>query len=349
MDYSKTLNLPSTDFPMKANLSKREPEMIKAWEENDIYEEILKSRKNARIYILHDGPPYANGHIHMGTAMNKILKDIIVKHKTMIGFKTLYVPGWDCHGLPIELHVTREIEDKAKKMNKVDIRNKCRDYADNYINIQMGEFKRLGIFGDFKNPYITMSRSYESKILHIFGKIFEYGFIYRSKKPIHWCPTCITALAEAEVEYADHTSPSIYVKFKVDPLTVDFECVDKDKVYVAIWTTTPWTLPANLALSFHPEFSYSAFRFGDDYYIVADGLVWAMEDIIGIDKGERISLNKSQIEKLKVYHPFIDRESKVIFGTHVTLEQGTGVVVNGSRAATTPVHLTRNTIWRIVT
>lgn len=326
MDYSKTINLPSGDFPMRANLPKREPEMLKIWEDGNIYEEILKRREGADIYILHDGPPYANGHIHMGTALNKILKDIIIKHKTMMGYKALYVPGWDCHGLPIELHVMKNLGEQAKDASPVKIRYKCRDYANKFLKIQMQEFKRLGVFGDFKNPYITMAPAYESKIVEIFGRIFQEGYVYRSKRPIYWCPTCTTALAEAEVEYDDHTSASIYVKFKVDPNSVNIDGVDKNNLYVVIWTTTPWTLPANLALSFHPEFSYSAYRFGEEYYIVADGLIYAMEDIIGREKSEKIPISKSQIEEFVVYHPFIDRESKIIFGTHVTLEQGTGVV-----------------------
>lgn len=326
MDYSKTINLPQTKFPMKANLTEREPEMLKKWEDGNIYEEILKKRNDAEIFILHDGPPYANGHIHAGTAMNKILKDIIVKHKTMMGYKVPYVPGWDCHGLPIELNVMRELGEKASETPVVTIRKKCREFAKKYIKIQMEEFKRLGVLGDYKNPYLTMSENYEAKILEIFGKIYKEGFIYRSKKPIYWCPTCETALAEAEVEYGDHSSPSIYVKFRVDPATVDVEGVDKDKLFVIIWTTTPWTLPANLAVAFHPEYSYSAYKFGDEFYIVADGLIWAMEDITGLQKEDSYPLKREQIEKMKVYHPFIDRESKILFGTHVTLEQGTGIV-----------------------
>lgn len=326
MDYSKTINLPATKFPMKANLSQREPEMLSNWDKDNIYKEILNRRKDAEIFILHDGPPYANGNIHVGTAMNKILKDIIVKHKTMKGYKVPYVPGWDCHGLPIELHVIKELEKDDLDKSVINVRRKCRKYADRYMKIQKGEFQRLGVFGNFDNPYITMSKQYEVKILETFGRIFKEGFIYRSQKPIYWCPNCETALAEAEVEYANHTSPSIYVKFKVEPVSVNLEGIDKERLYVVIWTTTPWTLPANLALTFHPDFAYSAYKFNDDYYIVADGLVWAMEDIIGIQKGERVPITRAQIENLQVSHPFINRESRVIFGTHVTLEQGTGIV-----------------------
>lgn len=326
MDYSKTINLPAADFPMKANLSQREPEMIKKWEKENIYNKILDSRKGADLYILHDGPPYANGHIHLGHALNKVLKDMIVKHKTMMGFRSPYVPGWDCHGLPIELNVGKKLGDKTSGMKPIDIRKGCRKFAAEFVNIQMEEFKRLGVFGDYAHPYLTMSEDYEATIVKVFGEILKAGYIYRSKKPIYWCPTCVTALAEAEVEYENHSSPSIYVKFKVDPATVGFKGADKDNLYVVIWTTTPWTLPANLAVSFHPDFQYSAFKFGKEYYILAKGLVGGFEDITGLKNSGEIPVSIDQINSLKVYHPFIDRESKIIFGEHVTLDAGTGIV-----------------------
>ncbi|MBP7734653.1 MAG: isoleucine--tRNA ligase [Spirochaetes bacterium] len=326
MDYSKTVNLPTTDFPMKANLPQREPELLKLWEKENIYARILESRKNDELYILHDGPPYANGHIHLGHALNKILKDIIVKHKTMMGYKSPYVPGWDCHGLPIEHSVMKDLGSKAETMPKEKIRGLCRDFAEKFIKIQMEEFKRLGVFGDYENPYKTMTRDYEATIVESFGKILEKGYIYRSKKPIYWCPTCVTALAEAEVEYADHTTPAIYVKFKVDPATIQTPGMDPDNTYVIIWTTTPWTLPANLAVSFHPEFQYSAVKFGNEYYIVAKGLIMQIEGAVGKARDGEIELPGEAVRKLKVYHPFINRESKVIFGTHVTLDAGTGIV-----------------------
>ncbi len=326
MDYSKTVNLPTTDFPMRANLPKREPEMLAQWSGENIYPALLAAREGKPLYILHDGPPYANGNIHLGHALNKILKDIIVKHKTMMGFKAPYVPGWDCHGLPIELQVTRELGEKAASMPKHEIRKRCRDYAARFVKIQMEEFKRLGIFGDYENPYLTMSPQYEAKILEVFGDLFGEGFITRGKKPIYWCPTCVTALAEAEVEYHDHASPSIFVKFPVDPSSVEIPGVDKNKLFVMIWTTTPWTLPANLGVCFHPDFPYSAYRSGDEYYIMADGLADSATAITGIPKREAVPVTKAQIEKLKVRHPFIDRESKVLFAGFVTLDQGTGIV-----------------------
>ncbi len=326
MDYSKTVNLPTTDFPMRANLPKREPEMLAQWSKENIYTTLLAAREGRPLYILHDGPPYANGNIHLGHALNKILKDIIVKHKTMMGFKAPYVPGWDCHGLPIELQVTRELGDKAASMPKNEIRKRCREYAAKYITIQMEEFKRLGVFGDYEHPYLTMSAEYEARILEIFGDLYREGFITRGKKPIYWCPTCVTALAEAEVEYHDHSSPSIFVKFPVDPASVDIPGVDANRLFILIWTTTPWTLPANLGVCFHPDFPYSAYRSGDEYYIMADGLAESVAHITGIEKGQAVPVTRGQIEKLSVRHPFIDRQSKVLFAGFVTLDQGSGIV-----------------------
>ncbi len=326
MDYSKTVNLPTTDFPMRANLPQREPEMLKKWHENRIYNEILKKREGSALYILHDGPPYANGNIHLGHALNKILKDIIVKHKTMMGFKAPYVPGWDCHGLPIELQVVKELGDEAKKTSPVEIRKKCRKYAEKFVTIQMEEFKRLGVFGDYEHPYLTMSREYEAKILEIFGKLFEKGFITRSKKPIYWCPNCVTALAEAEVEYDNHASPSIFVKFKIDETSVSIPGIDGSNLYMIIWTTTPWTLPANLAVCLHPKFQYVIRKLNNEYYLMAEGLVSAFESITGLKGEKNYELKKEDLETLIVYHPFIERQSKVIFGDFVTLDQGTGIV-----------------------
>jgi isoleucyl-tRNA synthetase len=273
---------------------------------------------------LHDGPPYANGHIHTGHALNKILKDIIIKHKTMQGFRVPYVPGWDCHGLPIELNVTKEPGSKNK--TTAEIREGCRANAEMFVDIQMEEFKRLGVLADYEHPYLTMSKDYEADIVDIFGKLFKEGYIYRSKKPIYWCPNCVTALAEAEVEYGSHTSDAVYVKFPVDESSISINEIDKSKTFVVIWTTTPWTLPANLAVCFHPEFQYGIFKFGDEYYVLAKGLLEQMEKVIGSQAQGEWPLDTAAIEGLKVNHPFISRESKVIFGGHVTLEQGTGIV-----------------------
>jgi len=326
MDYSKTINLPETDFPMKANLPAKEPHFIERWNREQIYTSILKSRDKKNSFILHDGPPYANGDIHMGHALNKILKDVIIKHKTMAGFFSPYVPGWDCHGLPIELKVVKELGAKAKEMPKVEVRKRCREYAQKYINIQKEQFRRLGVFADYDNPYFTMSKEYEAEITLKFAQLFAEGYIYKGKKPIYWCPSCETALAEAEVEYGNHTSTSVYVKFKVAPSSISSQGIDVNKAYAVIWTTTPWTLPANLAIAMHPDFQYSFFKYNDEFFLIADGIQEAFEKQTGLSASAKISVSKDEIAALHVSHPFIDRESKVIFGTHVTLEAGSGIV-----------------------
>jgi isoleucyl-tRNA synthetase len=326
MDYSKTVNLPETDFPMKGNLPQREPEFLKKWEEENIYKKILKKKKDEKPFILHDGPPYANGNIHIGHALNKILKDMINKHKSMSGLKSLYVPGWDCHGLPIELKVSKDLGPKMKTMSKNEIRKKCREYAGKYIKAQMDGFKRLGVFGDFEKPYLTMSPEYESEIVKVFGELVKNGYIFKRKKPIYWCASCETALAEAEVEYDNHVSKAIYVKFPVVSSSINKSGVNKDKTFVVIWTTTPWTLPANLGLSLHPEFEYSAYKCGDEHYVIANGLSEAFQKDTGLVLESPVAFSRDDLESLVVKHPFIDRESKVMFGNHVTLEQGTGVV-----------------------
>lgn len=326
MDYSKTVNLPVTDFPMRGNLPKKEPQILKDWEAEKLYEKIQDVRSGAPLYILHDGPPYANGHIHLGHTLNKTLKDIIVKHKTMNGFRAPYIPGWDCHGLPIELNVTKELGGRAKTMPRHEIRRLCRENAEKFVAIQREEFKRLGVLGDYEHPYLTMAADYEADIVRTFGRLFKEGYIYRSKKPIYWCSHCVTALAEAEVEYGNHVSDAVYVKFKADPASIPFDGINKDKTYILIWTTTPWTLPANLALCLHPDFEYSAFRFGDEYYIIAKGLLHNLESVLGSQAEGELALDKAALEGLRACHPFINRESKIIFADHVTLEQGTGIV-----------------------
>ncbi len=324
MDYSKTVNLPSTDFPMRGNLPNKEPGIAKKWDNENIYKKILESRKGCEQFILHDGPPYANGHLHLGHALNKILKDVIIKHKTMMGFQAPYVPGWDCHGLPIELQVSKKLGNKAREMDKVELRGQCREYAEKFIGIQMEEFKRLGVLGDYENPYKTMSPEYEARIVEVFGEILAGGYIYKSKKPIYWCPTCVTALAEAEVEYDNHTSSAIYVKF---PVVAKPEGLNVgENFHVVIWTTTPWTIPANLAVCFHPDFEYGIYKFGEESLLLAKGLVEQFEDATGLKHDSVVEISNDMIGELKVMHPFIERESKVIFGNHVTLEQGTGVV-----------------------
>jgi isoleucyl-tRNA synthetase len=327
-DYKDTLNLPRTGFPMKANLTQREPEIIRYWEEKGIYEKIQEKRKESVHYILHDGPPYANGHIHIGHALNKILKDIIIKYKSMRGFYSPYIPGWDCHGLPIELQVDKNLGDKKNRFDILEKRRLCKEYAADFVNIQREEFRRLGVFGDWLNPYLTMSNSYEAAIVKEFSKFVESGHVYKGKKPVHWCPSCVTALAEAEVEYADKESPSVFVKFKIDEENIDKFLPDlKGKsVFAIIWTTTPWTLPANLALAFHPDLEYVALEQDDEVYIVAEGRLESLGEIIGI-KGNILTKNSGRkLEGMQALHPFIRRKSVAVLGDFVSLEEGTGIV-----------------------
>ena len=328
MDYKETLNLPETDFPMKANLVKREPEILAQWEKSNVYASIREKLKGKPKFVFHDGPPYANGHIHMGHALNKILKDFIVRFMTMRGYDATFIPGWDCHGLPIEHQVTKQQREKKKTPSKSEIRKLCREYAGRFVDIQANEFKRLGIFADWENPYLTMSYSYEAAIVEELGKFAVNGSVFNGLKPVHWCTSCRTALAEAEVEYADHQSPTIYVKFPVKSgLNGQLGDIDPAKVNFVIWTTTPWTLPANLAVCLHPEFQYSAVEIGGEVYVVAEKLLpklvseWNFNEhkVLGSCLGEKL-------EEVICRHPFIDRDSRVVLGNHVTLEQGTGCV-----------------------
>ncbi len=337
MDYRATLNLPQTSFKMKANLSQKEPEFLKQWEKEDLYGQIQAATKNKPRYILHDGPPYANGHIHLGTAFNKVLKDIILKSKRMAGFHCPYVPGWDCHGLPIEHNVDKELGAKKKDIPVLSIRAACRKYAEKWIKIQRDEFKRLGVFGDWENPYLTINYGYEASIAREFNRFLLSGGVIRSKKPVYWCSSCRTALAEAEVEYHDHGSPSIYVKF---PLLDDLggvvpglaeEKLGNRKVYALIWTTTPWTLPANQAVAFHPDYTYGAVVVGDEIWIMAVDLIEQAffdfgEELVGTGHEIIATFSAREIEGMKCKHPFMERESLIILANYVTLDTGTGIV-----------------------
>ena len=329
MDYKKSLNLPKTEFPMKANLSKREPEQLKSWEDNRLYDRVRHSSKAREKFILHDGPPYANGNIHIGTALNKILKDIVVRSKQMAGYDAVYVPGWDCHGLPIEHNVDKEIGDKKKVLSLADVRRLCREYANKFIDIQRNEFKRLGVMGDWKKPYLTMNYKYEAIIARECGKFARNGSLYHSKKPIYWCFTCQTALAEAEIEYQDESAPSIFVKFRMqDDLSSDYPELKGKSVFVVIWTTTPWTLPANLAIALHPEFEYAAVEVGhNQVFIMARELIQSAMKIFGIsDYAVIAEINPKTLERKKCRHPMVERDSLIILGDHVTLDAGTGCV-----------------------
>jgi isoleucyl-tRNA synthetase len=329
MDYKQTLNLPVTAFPMKANLAKREPDQIKLWEESRLYEQIRAASKGREPFILHDGPPYANGHIHIGTALNKILKDIVVRSRQMAGFDAVYVPGWDCHGLPIEHNVDKELKEKKKNLTMAQVRRLCRAYAEKFIDIQRGEFKRLGVMGDWDRPYLTMNYEYEAIIAR---ECMQFGMnrnLVRSKKPIHWCFTCQTALAEAEIEYQDESAASIYVKFplQADPGADDPALAGK-KAAIVIWTTTPWTLPANLAVALHPDFEYVAVDVGgDEAFILARERVEACMAAFGI-RGHRVlaPVDPHRLEGRRCRHPLYARDSLIVLGRHVTLDTGTGCV-----------------------
>ena len=328
-DYKKTLNLPQTAFPMKANLAQREPQMLKQWEESNAYATMVDTCTAKGAYVLHDGPPYANGHIHMGTALNKILKDIIIKSRNMQGFEARYVPGWDCHGLPIEHKVEQELKEKKKTLPAHVVRKCCRDYAGKWIDIQRKEFRRLGVLGDWENPYRSMTPAYEAITARELARFVEKGNVVRAKKPIYWCCSCHTALAEAEVEYADHTSPSIFVRFPLpdQKLKEIFPQADTGRSYVIIWTTTPWTLPDNMAVCLHPEFMYALVEADDAQYVLARELVescaatfgWSDYKVLGEAEG-------SALEGLEARHPFYNRVSPLILGRHVTLDAGSGCV-----------------------
>ena len=328
LDLKKTVNLPRTAFPMKANLPGREPEMLARWEQMKLYERIREVRRGMPKYVLHDGPPYANGNIHLGTAFNKILKDFVVKSRGMAGFDAPYIPGWDCHGLPIEFKVDSELGKKKSSMTTNEIRRACRDYAARFVDTQREQFKRLGVLGRWEDPYLTMTARYESVIAGAFVDFLDRGFVYKGLKPVHWCPNCVTALAEAEVEYEDHTSPSITVRF---PLTSEAAKLDPAlagrKVWGLIWTTTPWTIPANMAIAFHPKFRYVAVDTGEDVYIVAEDLLEANVSLCGWARREVLArFDGARLEGTVFRHPFLDRDSRGILGDHVTLEQGTGAV-----------------------
>jgi len=327
MEYKDTLNLPQTAFPMKANLPQREPEMLKQWDQQELYSKMEKAGYGRPRYILHDGPPYANGHIHIGHALNKILKDIILKSKRMEGFEAPYVPGWDCHGLPIELQVEKNLGARKREMSKLELRRECRSYAEKFIAIQKEEFKRLGILGDWEAPYLTMNYAYEGMTAAELARFAHNGGLYRGRKPVHWCSSCVTALAEAEVEYADHVSPTIFVKFRIkEDLSTILPPLAGKEASVVIWTTTPWTIPANLAVAMHPEFDYVALDTAQGVLIVAEGLKDSFLSANGLT-GQVLATFKAGLLKRKLCaHPFYDRDSVILLGEYVTLEAGTGCV-----------------------
>jgi isoleucyl-tRNA synthetase len=328
LDIKSTINLPRTDFPMKAQLPQREPQQLAQWEQQGIYRRILESRANAPVFMLHDGPPYATGDLHIGTGLNKVLKDMVVKSKTMAGFRAPYIPGWDCHGLPIESKVEKELGGKKGKLSPPEFRRKCREFATKFIDQNRSDFKRLGIFGRWEKPYLTMDFEHEAIIADAFLTFMEKGYVYKGLKPVYWCLHDRTALAEAEVEYHDHTSPSIYVRYEVTKSPVDALRRTGHKLYALIWTTTPWTLPASLALAFHPDFEYELVDAeGGETYLIARDLVGRVVQETGLKLGvTRQTLKGKAFEHSIFRHPFLDREVPGVLAHYVTLDQGTGIV-----------------------
>jgi isoleucyl-tRNA synthetase len=365
-DYKSTLQLPKTDFPMKANLPQREPATLKRWEESGLYQQILRAREGKPLWVLHDGPPYANGQVHIGTALNKILKDFVVRSRSMLGFKTPFVPGWDCHGMPIEHQVSLGLGSKARSMPKLDLRKLCRAHAEKFIEIQKRDFKRLGVIGDWANPYLTFSPEYDSAEIGVLRRLVEEGYVYRGLRPVHWCFDCRTALAEAEVEYRDHESPSIYVAFRFNDRLGDagalaarredratLAAAHRDaELYALIWTTTPWTLPASLGICLNEGFDYVGLLSDNKCYIVAERLADEVAKACALKVEARIRLARDALRSLDgldvLRHPFANRDVKLMFADHVTLDAGTGLVhtapghgyddfVVGSRYGLTPL------------
>ena len=334
-DCKPTLQLPTTAFAMKANLAQREPLILKKWQEKQIYQKIREARKGAEKFILHDGPPYANGNIHVGHVLNKTLKDIVVKSKTLSGFDAPFVPGWDCHGLPIELNVEKKFGKPGQKLSEKEFRQACRSYAKSQIDIQRASFQRLGVFGDWQHPYITMDFHYEANIVRSLGKIIANGYLHRGFKPVYWCLDCQSALAEAEVEYQDKTSDAIYVAFEV--IAADREKIfslfqqanqnDPLPIYLPIWTTTPWTLPANEAVSLHPTAEYTLAKTPNAYFLIAkDRLNACLEQLLGKEQACSLSKSGKDFEHIELHHPFLSKQVPIIVGDHVTMDAGTGAV-----------------------
>ncbi|MDR1432747.1 MAG: isoleucine--tRNA ligase [Puniceicoccales bacterium] len=326
MDLKDTLNLPKTGFPMRADLVNREPERIEKWRSGGIYEKIQKKNAGGPSFILHDGPPFTNGYVHIGTALNKILKDIIVRYKSMRGFRTPYVPGWDCHGLPIEHKVAMELRDREEEFDAISLRRACAEYAKKFICVQRAQFERLGILADWENDYRTMDPAYEECVLNFFADCVAQGLIYRSKKPVYWSIPCKTALAEAEVEYKEHTSPSIWVKFK-------FTEGENEKfhtnapTYAVIWTTTPWTIPSNVAIAVHPTLNYTLLDCGTENYLICEDRAQDFLQACKIESRKVIAtFNGAALEGLCTQHPIVDRVSKIVLANYVTTDSGTGCV-----------------------
>ena len=329
-DYNNTINLPKTEFPMRAGLPKREPGFLENWEKNDLYHELMKKNEGKPLFVLHDGPPYANGNLHMGHALNKILKDFILRSRNMMGYQAPYIPGWDTHGLPIERQAIKAYGMDRSKVSTAEFRSKCEEFAHNHVNTQRTQFKRLGIIGDWDRPYLTLTHDYEAAQIEIFGEMAKKGYIYKGQKPVYWCPHDETALAEAEIEYKDVPCKSIFVKFAVtdDKGVITKLLGTKENVYFVIWTTTTWTIPGNLAISLNPNFEYDFVKVPNgEVYVLAKELVASVMKTAGIDSWEVLAtVLGSDLELIKTKHPLFDRDSLVITGDHVTLDAGTGCV-----------------------
>ena len=328
-DYNNTINLPKTEFPMRAGLPKREPGFLENWEKNDLYHELMKKNEGKPLFVLHDGPPYANGNLHMGHALNKILKDFILRSRNMMGYQAPYIPGWDTHGLPIERQAIKAYGMDRSKVSTAEFRSKCEEFAHDHVNTQRTQFKRLGVIGDWDRPYLTLTHDYEAAQIEIFGEMAKKGYIYKGQKPVYWCPDCNTALAEAEIEYEEDPCFSIYVKFAVkdDQGKLSKLGIDVSKTYFVIWTTTTWTLPGNMAICLGPEYEYCAVKANGEYYIMAKELAPAAMKAAKIEDYELIgSVTGKELEYIVCQHPFLDRDSLVIVGDHVTLDSGTGCV-----------------------
>ncbi|MBV8361295.1 MAG: isoleucine--tRNA ligase [Deltaproteobacteria bacterium] len=343
-DYKATLKLPKTDFPMRANLPKREPEMLRRWDDLNLYARTLETRKDALKWILHDGPPYANGRVHLGTALNKILKDFVVRSRSMMGLSTPYVPGWDCHGMPIEYKVSRDLGEQARTISRLELRRLCKAEAEKWIELQREDFRRLGVMGDWFAPYLTMSPEYDAAEVGVLRQMVERGYVYRGLRPVYWCFSDRTALAEAEVEYDEHVSPSIYVTFRINSNLTDAGTLAANpsdqaelaaahlagNLFAVIWTTTPWTLPANLGICLNAAFDYVALKSGNHYYLVAANLADAIAKECALNVERTIPLDRDRLRQFDGHdifrHPFIARDVKLMYGDHVTAETGTGLV-----------------------
>lgn len=328
-DYNSTLNLPKTEFQMRASLPQKEPAFLEKWNEENLYENLIKHNEGKPKFILHDGPPYANGDIHMGHSLNKILKDIIVRYKNMAGFQAPHIPGWDTHGLPIERQAIKKIGIDKANISPLEFRKQCKDFALSYVENQKAQMRRLGIMSDFDHPYLTLHKEFEAKQIDIFGDMAKKGYIYKGLKPVYWCPHDETALAEAEIEYAEDECDSIYVKFRLkdDKGLFDGLNIDKSKIFFVIWTTTTWTLPGNVAIAVNPDFEYALVKFGNEYYVMAKDLINNVRKAADLPEYEVLkTFSGYELEYVTTQHPFLDRDSVVITGNHVTLETGTGCV-----------------------